>query len=107
MIVNLMVDYVEELRHFWARALGIAGPQWLILMAVADLEDDSGVPDYAVANLLQVHASFVRTQSSTLEKRGFLRRQLIEDGKVMRFSLTTRARKHMDRFTRLSNARSL
>ncbi len=106
MIVDSMIDYVEELRHFWARALGIAGPQWLILMAVADLEDDSGVPDYAVANLLQVHASFVRTHSSTLEKKGFLRRQL-KDGKVMRFSLTDRARKHMDRFTRLSNARSL
>ena len=58
------------------------------------------MPDYAVANLLQVDACFVRTQSSTLEKRGFLCRQLNEDGKVMRFSLTIRARKHMDRFTR-------
>jgi hypothetical protein len=76
-------------------------------MAVADFEDDSGVPVYAVANLLQVHASFVRTQSTILEKKGFLRRQLIEDVKVMRLSLTDRAHKDMDRFTRLSNAPSL
>lgn len=35
---------LEELRQFQANMLGITGPQWMILMALADLERENGVP---------------------------------------------------------------
>src|SRR5690349_22952413 len=31
--------HLQEIRYFWAKALGVSGPQWMILMALADLED--------------------------------------------------------------------
>jgi DNA-binding MarR family transcriptional regulator len=103
-----MDDCIEEPHRFWEKVLGISGPQWLILMALADFEDDSGVPVHAIANLLQVHTLFVTTQSIILEKKGFLRRQQSTgDANVLRLSLTDRACKHIDRFRRLSHLRSL
>ena len=67
--------YLEELRQFWARTLGISGPQWLILMAISDLDKDDGVPVNVVSKLLHVDPSFVTTQSKLLEKKGLLRRR--------------------------------
>ena len=97
-----------EPHRFWEKVLGISGPQWLILMALADLEDDSDVPVHAIANLLQVHTLFVTTQSVILEKKGFLRRQQSTGNvKELRLSLTDSACKHIDRFRRLSRLRSL
>src|SRR5215813_907936 len=67
--------HLEELRYFWAKTLGISGPQWMILMALADLDHDDGVPVNAVSKKLHVDSSFVTTQSKLLEKKGFLRRK--------------------------------
>ena len=30
--------HLQEIRYFWARTLGVSGPQWMILMALADLD---------------------------------------------------------------------
>src|SRR5215510_7001341 len=59
--------HLEELRQFWARALGISGPQWMIIMALADLD-----------------------------KKGFLRRKSsTSDARVVQMSLTDKTRKHL------------
>src|SRR5262249_12302099 len=80
--------YLEELRQFWARTLGISGPQWMILMAVSDLDKDDGVPVNVVSKLLHVDPSFVTTQSKLLEKKGLLRRKPSPtDASVVRLSL--------------------
>ena len=36
--------HLQEIRYFWAKALGVSGPQWMILMALADLDQGEGVP---------------------------------------------------------------
>jgi len=88
--------HLEELRQFWARALGISGPQWMILMALSDLDKDDGVPVNAVSKLLHVDPSFVTTQSKLLEKKGFLRRKTsASDARVVQMSLTDKTRKHL------------
>jgi hypothetical protein len=46
--------HLEELNGFWGRALDISGPQWMILIALAELDHDKGVPVNAVAKKLQV-----------------------------------------------------
>jgi hypothetical protein len=45
--------HLEELNGFWGRALDISGPQWMILIALAELDQDKGVPVNAVAKKLQ------------------------------------------------------
>ncbi|MBV8747742.1 MAG: MarR family transcriptional regulator, partial [Xanthobacteraceae bacterium] len=62
--------HLEELRYFWAKALGISGPQWMIVMALYDLDQGGGVAVNAVAKKLHVDSSFVTTQSKLLEKKG-------------------------------------
>jgi MarR family transcriptional regulator, organic hydroperoxide resistance regulator len=88
--------HLEELRYFWAKALGISGPQWMILMALADMDQDEGVPVNAVSKKLHVDSSFVTTQSKLLEKKGFLRRKnSTEDARIVQMSLTDKTYKHL------------
>jgi len=88
--------HLEELRQFWAKTLGISGPQWMILMALVDLDQDDGVPVNAVSKKLHVDPSFVTTQSKLLEKKGFLRRKTSsEDARIVQMSLTDKTQKHL------------
>ena len=88
--------HLEELRQFWAKTLGISGPQWLILMAISDLDKDDGIPVNAVSKLLNVDPSFITTQSKLLEKKGLLRRRPSPtDARVVRLSLTEKTQKHL------------
>ena len=88
--------YLQELRYFWAKALGISGPQWMILMALADLDEKDGVPVNVVSKKLHVDSSFVTTQSKLLEKKGFLRRKTSADyARIVQMSLTDKTYKHL------------
>jgi MarR family transcriptional regulator, organic hydroperoxide resistance regulator len=88
--------HLEELRYFWAKTLGISGPQWMILMALADMDQADGVPVNAVSKKLHVDSSFITTQSKLLEKKGFLRRKTsTEDARVVQMSLTDKTYKHL------------
>jgi DNA-binding MarR family transcriptional regulator len=87
---------LEELRYFWGKTLGISGPQWMILMALADIDQDDGVPVNVVSKKLQVDSSFVTTQSKLLEKKGFIRRKTsTEDARIVQMSLTDKTYKHL------------
>ena len=95
-VINSVGVHLEELRYFWAKALGISGPQWMILMALADLDDKDGVPVNVVSKKLHVDPSFVTTQSKMLEKKGFLRRKTsTEDARIVLMSLTDKTYKQM------------
>jgi MarR family transcriptional regulator, organic hydroperoxide resistance regulator len=86
--------HLEELRYFWAKTLGISGPQWMILMALADMDEDDGVPVNVVSKKLHVDSSFVTTQSKLLEKKGFVRRRpSTEDARIVQMSLTDKTYK--------------
>lgn len=91
--INLCLD---DFRHAQAKALGISGPQLMILMAVTDLERKKGVPVKVVAKLMNVDPSFVATQSKVLENKGFLRRKSCTmDARVMHLSLSGKATKSL------------
>jgi DNA-binding MarR family transcriptional regulator len=86
--------HLEGIRQFWAKELGISGPQWMILMAVTDLDRGNGVPVKDVSAMLHVDPSFVTTQSKMLEKNGFMRRVASrEDARVVLMSLSDKASK--------------
>jgi len=88
--------HLEEIRHFWAKTLGISGPQWMIIVALADLDQSEGVPVNAVSKMLHVDPSFVTTQSKLLEKKGFVRRKPSkDDARIVKMSLTDKTSKHL------------
>lgn len=88
--------HLEDIRQFWARTLGITGPQWMVLTAIADLDKEQGVAVNAVSKMLHVDPSFVTTQSKLLEKKGLLRRKPSpSDARVVLMSLTDKTSKHL------------
>ena len=94
-IVSINTHF-EEIRYMLARMLGISGPQWLILMAINDLDRGNGVSVRVVSEKLHVDPSFVTTQSKSLERHGFMRRiTSVDDARVVLMSLTDKACKQI------------
>jgi DNA-binding MarR family transcriptional regulator len=88
--------YLEEIRRFWAKTLGISGPQWMMVVALNELDQGEGVPVNAVSKMLHVDPSFVTTQSKLLEKKGFVRRKVsAKDARIVKLSLTDKTYKHL------------
>lgn len=88
--------HLDEIRQYWARTLGVSGPQWMILMAVAELDRGQGVPVKDVSTMLHVDPSFVTTQSKVLEKYGFVRRITASyDARIVLMSLSDKACKQV------------
>jgi DNA-binding MarR family transcriptional regulator len=88
--------FLDEIRHFRAKSLGISGPQFAILMAVMDLEQGHGVSVRHVAKAIHVDPSFITTQSKLLEKKGLIRRQVDDaDARVVNLSLSDKAYKQV------------
>ncbi|MFB6465029.1 MarR family winged helix-turn-helix transcriptional regulator [Bradyrhizobium sp. 1AS20L] len=91
--INVCLD---DLRCFQANALGVTGPQMMILMALTDLERDDGVPVNVVAKLMKVGPPFITRNSKQLESKRFLRRTPgTKDARVVHLSLTENARKRL------------
>jgi DNA-binding MarR family transcriptional regulator len=84
--------HLQEIRNFWARAIGVSGPQWTILTALSELDKGEGVPVKAVAKMLHVDSSFVTAQSKLLEKKGYVRRKTSgSDARVVQMSLSDKS----------------
>lgn len=89
-IVELHSQF-EEIHKSWAQLLGITEPQWLILMAMSELDEGRGISSTAVANKSRIHPAYVITQTKQLEKAGFLTRESASD-EALRVTLTEGAR---------------
>jgi len=88
--------HLDEMRRFWAQTLGISGPQWTILTALAALDRGQGVPVKDLVAMLHVQQPFVTTQTKMLENSGFVRRTTSsDDGRVVLMSLSDKARKQI------------
>ncbi|MGY3361812.1 DNA-binding MarR family transcriptional regulator [Bradyrhizobium sp. GM0.4] len=87
---------LEEIHKGWAELLGITEPQWLILMAIDELDDGRGVSGIAVANKLRIHPAFVTNQTKKLEQMELLARIISpDDARFLQMSLTQKARAEM------------
>ena len=65
-------------------------------MALAEIDQDDGVPVNVVSKKLHVDPSFVTTQSKLLEKKGFIRRKTsTEDARIVQMSLTDKTYKQL------------
>lgn len=83
---------LEEIHKSWAELLGITQAQWLILMAIDELDEGRGVSGTAVANKLRIHPAFVTNQTKRLEQMEFLARVTSpNDARYLQISLTQKA----------------
>lgn len=83
---------LEEIHKSWAQLLGITEPQWLILMAIDELDEGRGASGIAVANKLRIHPAFVTNQTKRLEKMELLARVTSpDDARFLQMSLTQKA----------------
>ena len=88
---------IERVRVHFASRLGISGPQYSLLRAVAALQSEDGVSVGVVAEHLHVTSTFITTQSRVLGERGFLRkRDDPADRRVSRLSLTPKGERLVD-----------
>ncbi|MGR4932753.1 MarR family winged helix-turn-helix transcriptional regulator [Bradyrhizobium sp. CAR08] len=84
---------IEEIHKSWAELLGLTEPQWLILMAIDELDEGHGVSGISVAGKLRIHPPFVTNQTKKLEEMEFLAREpSLEDARFIQMSLTEKAR---------------
>ncbi|KRR11634.1 MarR family winged helix-turn-helix transcriptional regulator [Bradyrhizobium valentinum] len=91
---------LEEIHKSWALMLGITEPQWLILMAIDELDEGRGVSGIAVATKLRIHPAFVTNQTKKLEQIEFLTRVTSpDDARFLQISLTERARAEVSKLS--------
>jgi DNA-binding MarR family transcriptional regulator len=89
-------NHFEKINLVWAQMLGVNVHQWMILMAIRDLDRGKGISVSGVATKIHADPSFVTSQSKSLEKLGFLKRaNSAEDARVVLMSLTAKASKDM------------
>jgi MarR family transcriptional regulator, organic hydroperoxide resistance regulator len=98
---------LEEIHKAWAELLGISEPQWLILMAIDELDSGNGVSGVDVSNKLRIHPAFVTNQTKSLEKAGLLAREPSpDDGRFVLMSLTAKARSDIAKLSKKRQALS-
>ena len=89
---------LELARDYFGRLINVTGPQYHLLMTVAQLQGALGVSVGAVAQVMHVSSAFVTSESGKLSMLGLLRKRpnpLDRRGALL--SLTQAGRMKMDR----------
>jgi DNA-binding MarR family transcriptional regulator len=85
---------METAREHLARRLGVSGPQYSILMAIARLQDRHGVRVGGVAKALHVTSAFIATETGRLARLGLLSKSPNpKDRRGILLALTPRVRR--------------
>jgi DNA-binding MarR family transcriptional regulator len=89
---------MEIVREHHGRRMGISGPQYSVLVAIAHLQGDTGVSVGAVAQALHVSSAFIAMETGKLARLGLvLKRRNPQDRRGVLLSLALPARLKIDR----------
>jgi MarR family transcriptional regulator, organic hydroperoxide resistance regulator len=89
---------MESVREHHGRRMGISGPQYSVLIAVAHLQGDIGVSVGAVAQALHVSSAFIAVETGKLARLGLvLKRRNPLDRRGVLLSLALPGRLKIDR----------
>jgi MarR family transcriptional regulator, organic hydroperoxide resistance regulator len=97
---KLLYDFVtvsarmETVRRYLGERVNLTAPQYNIMMAVAELQEKSGVSVGRVGDYLHVTGTFVTMESGKLIKKGFLQKH--PDAQDKRVSLLSLAPKGVE-----------
>jgi len=79
---------LETVKRYLGKGLGLTGPQYTIVMAVAELQGKIGVSVGRVGEYLHVTGTFVTIESGKLVKKGILEKNNdLQDGRLSLLSL--------------------
>jgi MarR family transcriptional regulator, organic hydroperoxide resistance regulator len=93
-----MSAILDDARQFWARILQHSGSQWILLLAVGDLDDGDGAPLHAISDYLGVNSNFITSQLKVLEKKDFIRRVPPTHATPLRLSLTDKTLNYLTEY---------
>jgi len=83
-----VAERVQEVRRYLGNRIGISGPQYNLMMGIAELQGTDGVSVGRVAEYLHVAGPFVTTEASKLARMGYLRKiNDLVDKRVWRLSV--------------------
>jgi|SRR5215469_4118400 len=83
-----VAERVQEVRRYLGSRIGISGPQYNLLMAIAELQGSDGVSIGRVADYLHVAGPFVTTEAGKLARIAYLRKiNDVADKRVWRLSV--------------------
>ena len=89
---------MEIVRSHLGRRMGISGPQYSVLVAVAHLQDGRGVSVGAVAQAMHVSSAFIAAETGKMARRGLLlKRPNPQDRRGVLLSLAPAGRLRIDR----------
>jgi DNA-binding MarR family transcriptional regulator len=69
-----VAERAQEVRRYLGERIGISGPQYNLMMAIAELQGREGVSVGRVAEYLHVAAPFVTTEAGKLVRMRYLRK---------------------------------
>src|SRR5215475_1386599 len=83
-----VAERLQEVRRYLGGRIGISGPQYNLMMAIAELQGRDGVSVGRIAEYLHVAGPFVTTEASKLARMGYLRKiNDLVDKRVWRLSV--------------------
>ena len=89
---------MEVVRGHLGERMGLSGPQYSVLMAVAHLEGERGTSVGAVAQAMHVSSAFIASETGKMARQGLLlKRANPDDGRSVLLSLAPAGRLKLDR----------
>jgi DNA-binding MarR family transcriptional regulator len=89
---------MESVRGHHGRRIGITGPQYSVLIVIAQLQGDTGASVGAVAQALHVSSAFIAVETNKLARLGLvLKRRNPQDRRGVLLSLALAGRLKIDR----------
>ena len=83
-----VAERVQEVRRYLGNRIGISGPQYNLMMAIAELQGSEGVSVGRVAEYLHVAGPFVTAETGKLVRIAYLRKiNDVADKRVWRLSV--------------------
>jgi DNA-binding MarR family transcriptional regulator len=83
-----VAERVQKVRRHLGARIGISGPQYNLMMAIAELQGTEGVKVGRVAEYLHVAGPFVTTEAGKLARMGYLKKvNDVADKRVWRLSV--------------------
>jgi len=91
---------MEVIRTHLGRRMGISGPQYSLLIAVAHLQGEGGVNVGTVAQAMHVSRAFIASETGKMARMGLLRkRPSPQDRRGVLLTLTAAGRLEIDRIS--------
>jgi DNA-binding MarR family transcriptional regulator len=88
---------LETIRRLLGARMGVTGPQYSIVIAIAELEGSSGVSVGRVADYLHVAPTFITAESGKLVRRGYIeKRSDPADRRISRLRITHKGRSALE-----------